>query len=81
MAAPLVWGMIWVVVAACVAALPRRFHPWGAIPLLITALPLVVLIYRSSGVLFGLVAVAVLVSVLRYPLLYLGRRMWLRLTG
>ena len=81
MAAPLVWGMLWVVAAACIAALPRRVHRWGAIPLLITAVPLVVLIFRSSGALFGLVAVAVLISVLRYPLLYLGRRLWTRLAG
>lgn len=81
MSAPLVWGMIWVVIAAGVAALPRRFHPWGAIPLLITAVPLVVLIFRASGPLLGLAALAVLVSVLRYPLMYLGRKLWRRAAG
>lgn len=81
MSTAVILGLIWVLVAAAIATLPRRFHPWGAIPLLIAAVPLIWAIFGQSGALAGVVALGVLVSVLRYPLMYLGRRLWRRIAG
>lgn len=71
---PLIYGLVWVLVAALVSVLPRRLHRWGAVALLVTCLPIVVAIARTHGALAGLAALAAVASVLRWPLLYLGRR-------
>ncbi|WP_158243096.1 DUF2484 family protein [Acidimangrovimonas sediminis] len=78
---PLLWGCLWVLAAAAIAAMPWRFHWRMAIPLMITAVPLVALIFRAMGPLGGIVALAVVASVLRYPLYFGGRRLWRRFAG
>ncbi|WP_114966077.1 DUF2484 family protein [Alkalilacustris brevis] len=72
----LVLGCLWVVAAASIAMLPRRRHWAGAYLLIATGIPLVGLITWQSGPLAGMLALAAGVSVLRWPVFYMGR--WLR---
>ncbi len=64
---------LWVLVATAIGFAPRRYHWRGAIVLLATAGPLLWALYVSYGALWMLVAALGMVSILRWPMLYVLR--------
>ena len=75
--AALVTGCIWLVVANLLGMLPSRDNHWRrAYVLIALGLPLLVWIGVEQGPWVALVFLAAGASVLRWPLIYLGR--WLR---
>jgi hypothetical protein len=72
----LVLACLWALVATGIAMLPRRFHWPGAVGLIATGIPLVGYVTWQNGPFFGLVFLAAGASVLRWPLLFLGR--WIK---
>lgn len=71
---------IWVLVASVIGFAPRRFHWRGAILLMLTAVPLLVAVYFELGPLWTLGAFAAMASILRWPGLFLLRKIG-RLVG
>ncbi|PWK60512.1 DUF2484 family protein [Roseicyclus mahoneyensis] len=66
---------LWVI-AACIAGMtPQRYH-WPAAWVLIgTGIPLLGLLTLSMGPVWGLIALAAGVSILRWPILRAGQRL------
>ena len=72
---------VWALVATAIAMLPRRFHWPGAVGLIATGIPLIGYVTWQNGPFFGLLLLAAGVSVLRWPLLFLGRWVKRMITG
>lgn len=72
----LVLACLWVLLAAAITALPNRYHWRAAYGLIATGVPLLAYVFWQQGVIWGLVVLACGASVLRWPLIYLGR--WCR---
>ncbi|MFT4620638.1 MAG: hypothetical protein ACI9KS_000105 [Sulfitobacter sp.] len=72
--APLVSLCIWVLVASVIGFAPRRFHWRGAIVLMLTAVPLLWVVYFELGPLWALGGFAAMASILRWPGLFLIRK-------
>ncbi len=72
----LILACIWAVVACAIAMMPRRFHWPGAVGLIATGIPLLGFVTWQNGAVLGLVFLLAGMSVLRWPLLHLGR--WVR---
>jgi hypothetical protein len=73
----LVLACLWVLVASVTALLPSRRNHWPAAYGLIAAgIPILGFVTWQNGPTAGLLCLAAGASVLRWPLLYLGR--WLR---
>ena len=72
---------VWALAANLLAMLPSRDNHWRrAYGLIATGVPLLGYVTYENGPVIGLLALAAGVSVLRWPVIYLGR--WLRgLTG
>jgi isoprenylcysteine carboxyl methyltransferase (ICMT) family protein YpbQ len=78
--AALVLLCVWVLVASVIGFAPRRFHWRGAIVLMLTAVPLLWWVYLELGPLWTLGAFAAMASILRWPGLFLIRKIG-RLVG
>lgn len=72
----LVLACLWALAACLIAMLPRRYHWPGAFVLIAAGIPLLGYVTWQNGAFFGLLFLAAGMSVLRWPLLFLGR--WLR---
>lgn len=75
---------VWVVIAFVMAAVPSTDNHWRrAYVLIALGLPALVWIFWHDGLWMGLVAILVGVSVLRWPVYYLWRRIktWLGTGG
>ena len=73
----LIAGLVWLVAANLAGMLPSRDKHWRrAYVLIATGLPLAVWILATAGGWWALAFFAAAASVLRWPLIYLGR--WLR---
>lgn len=76
---------LWVVAATCVGMLPMRHHWRGAISLMATGAPLLGWIFWIHGLWIGLICVVAMASILRWPALFLirrvGRMLGLRRSG
>ena len=82
MSTPLILLCLWAVAANVLAMLPSRRNHWPqALALLVTGIPLLGWITMVHGPLIGLVALAAGASVLRWPLLFLGRWTARRMRG
>ncbi|PCD77571.1 DUF2484 family protein [Pseudothioclava arenosa] len=71
----LIAACLWALIATLIALGPRRFHwraAWGLIGL---GVPLLGWVTYENGVLVGLLVMAGGMSVLRWPLIYLWRRL------
>ncbi|MGB0498334.1 MAG: DUF2484 family protein [Rubricella sp.] len=75
MAWSILLGGIWIIAAFLISISPRRIHWAGAKILIPLAIPLLVLLFQEQGSLVGLVGLAIVVSVLRWPVYFLLR--WL----
>ena len=75
MLSPFFLFCIWVVVASVIAFGPRRFHWRGAIILMLSAVPLLVALYLNHGLLWTVAALAAMLSILRWPALFLLRKL------
>lgn len=73
--AALILACLWVLLASAIALMPQRFHWPGAAVLVALGIPLLGLITWTNGPLWGLLALAAAMSVLRWPLLRAAR--WL----
>ena len=67
-------ALAWVVFATVIGILPRRFHFRGAMVLLPTAPVVIGLLWWQYGWVPALIALLGAVSILRYPLMWLGRK-------
>ena len=68
---------VWLVLANVLAMIPSRDNHWArAYALIAVGVPLVGWVTWSNGPVVGLLVLAAGASVLRWPLIYLGR--WLR---
>ncbi len=73
----LILACLWVVLANLLAMLPSRDNHWRRAYLLIAVgVPLLGYVTWQNGPWIGLLALAAGISVLRWPVIYLGR--WLR---
>lgn len=73
----LILACLWVVLANLLAMLPSRDNHWRRAYLLIAVgVPLLGFVTWQNGPWIGLLALAAGISVLRWPVIYLGR--WLR---
>jgi len=66
---------VWVVLATLIGLMPRRFHWRGAILLMILLVPLVPYVWVRVNPFIALLFLAGVMSILRWPLIFLGR--WL----
>ena len=73
MSLALVLFCIWVVAAAAIAMMPQRLHWPGAVVLIALGIPLLGYVTLQAGPVWGLVALAGGVSVLRWPVLRAGQ--------
>ncbi|SMX33826.1 DUF2484 family protein [Actibacterium lipolyticum] len=65
---------LWVVVANVIAMFPSRHHHWPAAYVLIAVgIPLLGFVTYQNGPVWGMVVFAIGASVLRWPVIYLGR--------
>jgi hypothetical protein len=71
----IVFAAIWIVMGTVVALLPRRFHPPGALVLLILLVPLLPFLWIAGNPFLAVMFVAGVASILRWPLFYIGRAM------
>lgn len=79
MTGSLALAALWAVVTQAIALTPSRDLHWRAAYILIAlGLPVLVWVFVQHGVWIGLLVLAAAGSVLRWPVLYLGR--WLRRT-
>lgn len=77
MSLSLILAFLWMIVANVLALLPSRDHHWRrAYVLIALGVPLVGYVTAQNGPLVGLLVLAAGASVLRWPVIYLGR--WLR---
>lgn len=77
MSLPLILVLVWLVAANVLAMLPSRDNHWSRAYLLIAlGVPLVGWVTWVDGPVIGLLALAAGASVLRWPLIHLGR--WAR---
>ncbi|AAV94494.1 DUF2484 family protein [Ruegeria pomeroyi] len=77
MSLSLILAALWAVIANVLAMLPSRDHHWRrAYVLIALGIPLVGFVTYENGPWIGLVVLAAGMSVLRWPVIYLGR--WLR---
>lgn len=67
---------LWVLLAFVMAAIPSTDNHWRrAYVLMALGAPLLIFLIWEGGVLMGLVGVAVAVSVFRWPVVYLWRKL------
>ncbi len=65
---------IWAVAANFAGMLPSSRNHWpAAYVLIVTGLPVLVWVFWAKGALWGLICLAAAVSILRWPVMYLGR--------
>lgn len=77
MTVSLILACIWALLANVLAMFPSRDNHWRNAYLLIAAgIPLLGFVTYQNGPLIGLLVLAAGISVLRWPVIYLGR--WLR---
>ncbi|MGR3323394.1 MAG: DUF2484 family protein [Pseudooceanicola sp.] len=77
MSAALVLACLWGLVACLAGMLPSRDNHWSWAYVLIAAgVPILAFVFREHGPMTGAVVLAAGLSVLRWPVIYLGR--WLR---
>lgn len=70
-------GCVWLIAANVLAVMPSRDNHWSrAYALIIVGLPLLGYITYSNGALVGVVFAIAGASMLRWPVIYLGR--WIR---
>ena len=73
----LILACLWAVAANIAAMVPARDNGWRrAYVLVVLGIPLVGFVTRQNGPWWGLVVLLAGMSVLRWPLIYLGR--WIR---
>lgn len=65
---------LWVVLAALIMLMPRRFHWGGAYVLAATGVPLLGWVTWTNGPFWGLLCLLAGASVLRWPLVRLAQR-------
>ena len=71
------FACVWCVLANVTAMFPSKHKHWPAAYVLITfGVPILVWVYASAGVWFGLLFTVAGISILRWPVRYLMR--WLR---
>ena len=72
----IILACLWAVTATLIAVLPSRDRHWRAAYLLITAgIPILGWVTLQNGPWVGLIVLAAGASILRWPLVYLWRRM------
>ena len=77
MSASLVWAAVWVVVASALAIFPSRRAHWpAAVALIACGVPLLGWITTQNGPVAGLLCLLAGISILRWPVLYLLRRLF-----
>ena len=77
MSLSLALALVWLVLANVLAMIPSRNNHWArAYALIIVGVPLVGWVTWVNGPIVGLLVLAAGASVLRWPLIYLGR--WVR---
>ena len=77
MSLSLALALVWLVLANVLAMIPSRDNHWArAYALIIVGVPLVGWVTWVNGPILGLLVLAAGASVLRWPLIYLGR--WVR---
>ncbi len=77
MSLPLMLALLWLIVANVAAMIPSRDHHWRrAYVLIALGIPLLGWLTAVQGPVVGLLFLAAGASVLRWPVIYLGR--WLR---
>lgn len=67
-------ALAWVLLATAIGIAPRRYHFRGAMVLLPTAPVVIGLLWWQYGWVAALVAALGAASILRYPLMWLGRK-------
>ncbi|MBT9247063.1 DUF2484 family protein [Gemmobacter fulvus] len=75
MTASLTVACLWALVATLIAMAPRRWHWPAAYALALVGIPLLGWITYENGPFWGMLALAGGASVLRWPLIFLLRRM------
>ncbi len=71
---------LWLIAANVLGMLPSRDHHWrAAYALIAVGVPLLGWVTYENGPVWGLATLAAGVSVLRWPVLFLGRRVMARL--
>lgn len=76
MSLSLIGAFLWMVTASVIALLPTRDHHWRAAYWLIgVGIPLLGWVVWQNGPLIGLLVMAGAASILRWPLIYLWRRL------
>jgi uncharacterized protein DUF2484 len=78
---PLLFAASWVILAAAIGALPHRFVWRGAYFLIALLVPLLPYVWINSGPVVGMFFIAVTAAVLRWPLIYLWKRIARLISG
>ncbi len=73
----LIFALVWLIAANVAGMIPSRDQHWSrAYALIAVGIPLLGWVTYENGPLIGLLCLAAGVSVLRWPVIYLGR--WMR---
>ena len=77
MSLSLILAFVWLVVANVLALIPSRDNHWSrAYVLIAVGVPLLGLVTWQNGPVIGIIVLVAGISVLRWPVIYLGR--WVR---
>ena len=77
MSLSLILAFVWLVVANVLALIPSRVNHWSrAYALIAVGVPLLGFVTWQNGPVIGIIVLVAGISVLRWPVIYLGR--WLR---
>ena len=70
-------ALIWLIAANLIAMLPSRDYHWSnAYKLIALGLPILIWLTWTNGLIWGFVFLVAAASVLRWPVVYLGR--WIK---
>jgi hypothetical protein len=73
----LILACLWAIAANILAMIPSRDNHWRrAFVLIATGIPILGYVTYENGPWVGLVALLAAMSVLRWPVIYLGRWLW-----
>ncbi|MDR6264762.1 MULTISPECIES: DUF2484 family protein [Rhodobacterales] len=77
----IVFAACWVGMGTVVALCRRPYHPPGAFLLLLLLVPLIPYLWIAGNPFIAVMFVAGVGSIMRWPLYYIGRFTWARITG
>ena len=81
MLAAVICAAVWIGIATVVALCPRKYHPPGALMLLVLLFPLIPFLWIAANPFVAIMFSLGVCSILRWPFYYIGRELITLFTG